>query len=1189
VPDGVSAREAEDFEARLRRAQSVGADAAGTVAPRTVDGKRVIWAPQPGSQSSFLSCPLFEVLYHGTRGPGKRIPDGTLVATDRGWVRAGDVGYGDRLVAADGSFTRIEAIHVGKARPFWRVRFHDGTFVDADDEHRWLSLNSKTGYREGWKVRTTKQLREMVTPCAIPYLSAPMEGTTVWEGPDPYAVGLLLGDGTLRSACVTLYSGQKALIDYMVERHGWKRYQYEDQVERAVCTSRKAGEAWRTVLPRVKAQEKRVPTGLLTAAPADRLAVLQGLLDTDSTIEAGGKMRFGTTSKGMAWDVWHLVHSLGGGASPPRWKATTDRADPDVEQAGYWAVSFRHNNRFTPHRLSEKRLRVRTQRKWLTRGIASIEALPDLHDGVCFAVEHPSHCFVVENYVVTHNSDALLMSFAQHIGRGHRAAWRGILLRRTYPELADIVAKSRKWFGLIFPHAEFNQSKMIWSWPGGEQLLLRHMSQPSDYWHYHGHEYPWIGFEELTTWPSDECYTPMFACCRTSMPGVPRMIRATTNPFGCVPYGDVLTADRGWVAIEDIRPGDSVVSVDARGAARNVKVSGVTHAPYTGDMLHRRGRGITMVFTPGHRFAHMNTAETEHRVKAFADLPGQAIVRRTATSWQGGDDVATIEGFDAGDIMELAGWIISEGNTLRRHCGRAAEKEIHVAQIKPDNRKRIAALLDRLGVRWREGDKGFAICDSRVYALFSSQGYCPEKFVPRDLMTKSEHLLHRLLESLMLGDGCNGVYYTLSRQLADDVAEIATKLGFAVYVSSRLREERKHVCYEVSMSRRSTVQFQTGNHVYDVATTCRSRNIEARPFDGMVYCLTVPGTETFFVRQDDCVWLSGNSGHSWVADRFQLHGQWWKTIVIRDARDPEGRPQPPRAAIHGHLSENKVLLASDPQYAMTISTAASSPAMREAWLTGSWDIVAGGMFDDVWDAQYNVVPPFEVPRSWRLDRALDWGSSHPFSVGWYAQSDGTDITYDDGRQRPTVRGDVFRVDEWYGWTGRPNQGKKMLAVDVAQGIVAREIGRGWRRGQHTRVQPGPADTQIFTTENGVNISVDMRQPVRVDGVLYPGVTWTRADKRPGSRKLGWETMRRLMKHAHPPDVEDQGSVREHPGFFVVGERCPQFLRTVLSLPRDEHDMDDIDDAAEDHVGDEVRYRLRRTGAALRTGTVVGLT
>jgi len=130
-------------------------------------------------------------------------------------------------------------------------------------------------------------------------------------------------------------------------------------------------------------------------------------------------------------------------------------------------------------------------------------------------------------------TDALIMSFAQHVGKGYGAAWRGIIFRQTYPQLADVQAKTEKWFRQIFGNrAKFNRSKMQWDWDTGEVLLLRHMARPSDYWNYHGHEYPFIGWEELCNWADDTCFTSMFACCRSSTKGVPRMVRATTNPYG---------------------------------------------------------------------------------------------------------------------------------------------------------------------------------------------------------------------------------------------------------------------------------------------------------------------------------------------------------------------------------------------------------------------------------------------------------------------------------------------------------------------------------------------------------------------------------------------------------------------------------------------------------------------------------
>lgn len=128
----------------------------------------------------------------------------------------------------------------------------------------------------------------------------------------------------------------------------------------------------------------------------------------------------------------------------------------------------------------------------------------------------------------------LLMDFAKETGKGHGKAWRGILFRRQFGDLDDIVRKIEDFFPKMFPGFRFLKSKAEYMaiWPDGEALLLRHLRNEDDYEEYHGHEYPWIGFEELTQWENDKAYKLMFSCCRPPAPGVPCRVRSTTNPYG---------------------------------------------------------------------------------------------------------------------------------------------------------------------------------------------------------------------------------------------------------------------------------------------------------------------------------------------------------------------------------------------------------------------------------------------------------------------------------------------------------------------------------------------------------------------------------------------------------------------------------------------------------------------------------
>lgn len=322
-------------------------------------------------------------------------------------------------------------------------------------------------------------------------------------------------------------------------------------------------------------------------------------------------------------------------------------------------------------------------------------------------------------------------------------------------------------------------------------------------------------------------------------------------------------------------------------------------------------------------------------------------------------------------------------------------------------------------------------------------------------------------------------------------------------------------------------------------------------------------------------------GHNWVKKRF-INAAPPGKIVRKSIRvfNPQTRQEEDFVLTQTHLfgsyKENKYL---SPKYVAEL-VGMSDKNKQAAWLNGSWDIVSGGMFDDVWQRTVNVVKPFMIPHSWKITRSFDWGSTKPFSVGWWAISDGTDYKMPDGTVRSTVRGDIFRFREWYGCTGKANQGLQLLASDIAKGIIEREI--LW--GIQTRVYPGPADGSIYDVENGGSIATDMSKPQRMDnGQMLPGVHWTRADKSPGSRKNGWERCRAYVKQASKPA---NGGPREKPGLFCF-ETCTDFIDLFPILPRDEKDPDDVDTEAEDHIGDEARYMVLDCGIGATSGKTTG--
>lgn len=306
----------------------------------------------------------------------------------------------------------------------------------------------------------------------------------------------------------------------------------------------------------------------------------------------------------------------------------------------------------------------------------------------------------------------------------------------------------------------------------------------------------------------------------------------------------------------------------------------------------------------------------------------------------------------------------------------------------------------------------------------------------------------------------------------------------------------------------------------------------------------------------------GGRGHNWLKARF-IDPAEPNTIMEEDVEIRPGEYMPwRRTFIPSKLSDNPFL--DTPQYIASLKLSGADWLVR-AWLDGDWNIVAGGMFDDILDIEglpRIVIEPFEVPEEWRIYRALDWGSAKPFSVGWWAQCDGSVLygeTGDDVVVALPARS-LVRVAEWYGWNGSPNEGRRMLAADVARGIKEREE----KMFPGRLIHPGPADSSIYVSD-GVSRSIadELKDPDG-DG-SNRGVRFVPSDKGPGSRVSGWEAMRRALTHALevPPEM---------PGIWVFNT-CRQWIRTVPTLPRDEINPEDADSDSEDHVADETRYML----------------
>lgn len=304
----------------------------------------------------------------------------------------------------------------------------------------------------------------------------------------------------------------------------------------------------------------------------------------------------------------------------------------------------------------------------------------------------------------------------------------------------------------------------------------------------------------------------------------------------------------------------------------------------------------------------------------------------------------------------------------------------------------------------------------------------------------------------------------------------------------------------------------------------------------------------------------GGPGQHWVKARYidPAPGGW--EIIKTEFENPwtHEKITRDRVFIPGKITDHDLLGAA---YIANLQMS-GSPELVRAWLEGDWNVVSGAFFPE-FSTERHVVKPFAIPEHWSRIRAMDWGSARPFSVGWYAVSDGT--------VEGIARGCLVKYREWYGMReGQPNVGVKMTAEEVGAGIVARED-RSDKNAQHQgekiralpQVRPAHEprekildavlDPAAFTADGGPSIAERMANA---------GAGFRPADNRRVARSGamgGWDQLRARLKG------------NEDGPLIVFFSTCVNTIRTIPGLQHDELKPEDLDTEGEDHAADETRY------------------
>lgn len=130
-------------------------------------------------------------------------------------------------------------------------------------------------------------------------------------------------------------------------------------------------------------------------------------------------------------------------------------------------------------------------------------------------------------------SDSLLIdALGLQQGAIEYPSYRAILFRKTYPELVDLIDRSKELYKQISPSAKYNGTDKEWRFPSGAAVRFGYMGRPSDRYEYQGHEYAYIGWDELTQHETDAGYVYLLSRLRTTETQLTEYVRSTCNPGG---------------------------------------------------------------------------------------------------------------------------------------------------------------------------------------------------------------------------------------------------------------------------------------------------------------------------------------------------------------------------------------------------------------------------------------------------------------------------------------------------------------------------------------------------------------------------------------------------------------------------------------------------------------------------------
>lgn len=482
---GLAKEEVEFFEKKYNEKLNTNVDPDYNNIPIFVDGisttfkgKELVIKEHQLRGASFLSNKGNGLLAYDV-GLGKAQPLESKILTPDGWVEMGSLQVGGKVIAANGKPTRIIGVYPQGEKDIFRVEFSDGSSTECCDEHLWAV--QKPGHRNKAQMKSqnrwlVKELSEFMDDIynsrgekkySIPIVEQ-IDFNEKETKIDPYLMGILIGDGSIKSRSTMISTQDKEVIKAIenvlpgdVFLNKKNNYDYAITTGSKEKRCKKTGrflsknsikiELDKLSLSGCMSKDKFIPDLYKYNSFEKRLKLFQGLMDSDGYISKKGDiLQFTSVSEKLIDDVTELIWSFGGTVRKNhKYPIYYYKGEKKNGQKAY-TITIRLPKGIMPFQITRKKRRYKENIKYVPVRYITDVTYVGKKEAQCISIEDKSHLYVTDDYIVTHNTAVGILATINQLQTG----------RAKKPVICVPKAVYQNWIREIkdlFPDIEINE------------------------------------------------------------------------------------------------------------------------------------------------------------------------------------------------------------------------------------------------------------------------------------------------------------------------------------------------------------------------------------------------------------------------------------------------------------------------------------------------------------------------------------------------------------------------------------------------------------------------------------------------------------------------------------------------------------------------------------------------------------